>query len=127
MNSLIVMKHFLPGLWLSVLLSACAGVRGAEDVVRGKEALLAGDYQSALGYFQQAEQVDRTIYMVRSYGKASRALWEEPNISPETIHKRGSLCTRHFPSSASQFDVPLALCDPVTASGVRSWSRRIMR
>jgi len=51
-------KHFLPGLWLSVLLSACAGVRGAEDVVRGKEALLAGDYQSALGYFQQAEQVD---------------------------------------------------------------------
>jgi len=50
--------HFLPWLWLSILLSACAGVRGAEDVVQGKEALLAGDYQSALGYFQQAEQVD---------------------------------------------------------------------
>jgi tetratricopeptide (TPR) repeat protein len=43
---------------LSVLLSACAGVRGAEDVVQGREALLAGDYQSALGYFQQADQVD---------------------------------------------------------------------
>ena len=50
--------HFLPWLCLSVLLSACAGVRGAGDVVQGKEALLAGDYQSALGYFQQAEQVD---------------------------------------------------------------------
>jgi len=50
--------HFLPWLWLSILVSACAGVKGAEDVVQGKEALLAGDYQSALGYFQQAEQVD---------------------------------------------------------------------
>ena len=50
--------HFLPWLWLSILVSACAGVKGAEDVVQGKEALLAGDYQSALGYFRQAEQVD---------------------------------------------------------------------
>jgi tetratricopeptide (TPR) repeat protein len=49
--------YFLPWLWLSVLLSACAGVKGAGDVVQGKEALLAGDYQAALGYFQQAEQV----------------------------------------------------------------------
>jgi|SRR5215510_12270217 len=52
--------HSLPWLWLSVLLSACAGVKGAEDVVQGKEALMAADYQSALGYFQQAEQVDPT-------------------------------------------------------------------
>jgi len=50
--------HFLPWLWLSILLSACAATRGAQDVVQGKEALLAGDYPAALGYFQRAEQVD---------------------------------------------------------------------
>ena len=43
---------------LSVLLSACAATRGAGDVVQGKEALLAGNYQDALGYFQEAEQAD---------------------------------------------------------------------
>jgi tetratricopeptide (TPR) repeat protein len=52
------MISFLSLLLLSVLLSACAATRGAEDVVQGREALLAGDYQSALGYFQQADQVD---------------------------------------------------------------------
>ena len=50
--------HFLPWLWLSILLSACAATRGAQDVVQGKEALLARDYPAALGYFQRAEQVD---------------------------------------------------------------------
>src|SRR5215475_6807560 len=50
--------HFLPWLWLSVLLSACAATRGASDVVQGREALLAGNYQAALGYFQAAEQAD---------------------------------------------------------------------
>jgi tetratricopeptide (TPR) repeat protein len=57
--------HFLPWLWLSIVLSACAATQGARDVVQGKEALLAGDYQAALGYFQQAEQVDpKYIYGV---------------------------------------------------------------
>src|SRR5262245_58526506 len=50
--------HFLPWLWLSVLLCACAATRGAGDVVQGREALLAGNYQAALGYFQAAEQAD---------------------------------------------------------------------
>ena len=50
--------YFLPWLCLSVLLSACAATRGAGDVVQGREALLAGNYQAALGYFQEAEQVD---------------------------------------------------------------------
>ena len=52
--------YFLAGLLLSVLLSACAAVRGASDVVRGREALLAGNYQAALGYFEEAEQADPT-------------------------------------------------------------------
>jgi len=50
--------RFLSWLLLSVLLSACAATRGAGDVVQGREALLAGNYQAALGYFQEAEQAD---------------------------------------------------------------------
>jgi tetratricopeptide (TPR) repeat protein len=48
--------HFLAGLSLSVLLSACAVIRGEDDVDQGRQALLAGNYQTALGYFQEAEQ-----------------------------------------------------------------------
>jgi tetratricopeptide (TPR) repeat protein len=45
-------------LLFSVLLSACAAVRGGGDVDQGRQALLAGNYQNALGYFQNAEQAD---------------------------------------------------------------------
>jgi tetratricopeptide (TPR) repeat protein len=48
--------YFLAGLSLSVLFSACAVIRGEDDVDRGRAALLAGNYQTALGYFQEAEQ-----------------------------------------------------------------------
>jgi tetratricopeptide (TPR) repeat protein len=50
--------YFLAGLSLTVLLSACAVIRGGDDVDRGRQALLAGNYQTALGYFQEAEQAD---------------------------------------------------------------------
>lgn len=52
------MTNFLALLLFSILLSACAATRGASDVVQGREALLAGNYQAALGYFQAAEQAD---------------------------------------------------------------------
>jgi tetratricopeptide (TPR) repeat protein len=48
----------LAGLSLSVLFSACAVIRGEDDVDRGRAALVAGNYQTALGYFQEAEQAD---------------------------------------------------------------------
>ena len=51
-------RYFIAGLSLSVLLSACAAVRGGGDVDRGRQDLLAGNNQAALGYFQQAEQTD---------------------------------------------------------------------
>ena len=51
-------KHFLAGLSLSVLLSACATIRGGGDVDQGRQALFEGNNQAALGYFQAAEQVD---------------------------------------------------------------------
>ena len=50
--------HFLSLLLLSVLLSACAAVRSGGDVEQGRQALLAGNYQAALGSFQNAEQAD---------------------------------------------------------------------
>jgi len=50
--------YFLSLLLFSVFLSACAAVRGGGDVDQGRQALLAGNYQTALGYFQQAEQAD---------------------------------------------------------------------
>ncbi|MET0516820.1 MAG: tetratricopeptide repeat protein [Nitrospiraceae bacterium] len=50
--------HCLAGLSLSVLLSACAVIRGEDDVDQGRQALVAGNYQTALGYFQEAEQAD---------------------------------------------------------------------
>src|SRR5437016_13900292 len=50
--------HFLSLLLFSVLLSACAAIRGGGEVDQGRQALLAGNYQAALGYFQQAEQTD---------------------------------------------------------------------
>ena len=52
--------HFLAGLSLSVLLAACATIRGAGDVDQGRQALLEGNYQLALGLFQDAAQADPT-------------------------------------------------------------------
>jgi len=50
--------HFLSLLLFSVLLSACAAIRGGGEVDQGRQALLAGNNQAALSYFQQAEQAD---------------------------------------------------------------------
>ena len=61
--------YFLAGLLLSVLLSACAATRGGGDVDQGRQALLAGNYQAALGLFQDAEKVDPTYV----YGTELRA------------------------------------------------------
>src|SRR6266478_2461524 len=52
------MRHFLSLLLFSVLLSACGAVRSGGDVEQGRQALLAGNYQAALGSFQNAEQAD---------------------------------------------------------------------
>jgi tetratricopeptide (TPR) repeat protein len=60
MKEEITMKviHFLAGLSFTVLLSACAAFQGAGDIAQGREAMFAGDYKTAVGYFQSAEQVD---------------------------------------------------------------------
>jgi tetratricopeptide (TPR) repeat protein len=100
--------YFLAGLLLGVLLSACAAVRGARDVVQGREALLAGNYQAALGYFQEAEQADpnyiygvelregvssflgRAQYLTRNYPQArqtlQKALFQHPSDSVARLY-----------------------------------------
>ena len=85
-------RYFIAGLSLSVLLSACAAVQGGGDVDRGRQDLLAGNNQAALGYFQQAEQADpsymygtelregvasflgRTQYLTGDYAQARQTL-----------------------------------------------------
>jgi len=61
--------YFLAGLSLSVLLSACATIRGGGDVAQGRQELLKGNNQQALGLFQDAEKVDPTYV----YGTELRA------------------------------------------------------
>jgi hypothetical protein len=60
MKKEITMKviHFLAGLSLSVLLSACAVVNTAGDIAQGRQAMLEGKYQLALDYFWTGDQID---------------------------------------------------------------------
>ena len=50
--------HFLAWLFLVIWLSACASFQGASDIAHGRQALIEGNNQAALGYFQAAEQAD---------------------------------------------------------------------
>ena len=52
--------HFLAWLFLVIWLSACASFQAASDISHGRQALIAGNNQAALGYFQAAEQIDPT-------------------------------------------------------------------
>jgi tetratricopeptide (TPR) repeat protein len=60
MKKEITMKaiHFLSLLAFSVLVSACAAVKGGGDVNTGRQALFEGNYPAALFYFQAAEKAD---------------------------------------------------------------------
>ena len=52
--------NFLAWSLFSIWLSACASFQVAGDIAHGRQALIAGNNQAALGYFQAAEQVDPT-------------------------------------------------------------------
>ncbi|TMA58170.1 MAG: tetratricopeptide repeat protein [Deltaproteobacteria bacterium] len=62
-------------LWLFsslVLLSACASMKAGSDVAAGRRALLAGQDETALAYFQSAAQIDPNY----KYGSACRqGIW----------------------------------------------------
>ena len=84
--------YFVAGLSLSVLLSACAATRGGGDVAQGRQALLEGNHQAALGLFHDAEQANpnyiygtelragvssylgRTQYLTGNYAQAGPTL-----------------------------------------------------
>ena len=56
-------RYFLAGASLSILLAGCATIRGSKDVDQGRQAMLEGRYQRALGFFEDAEHVDpRYVY-----------------------------------------------------------------
>jgi len=48
------------GASLTILLAGCATIEGSSDVDQGRQALLEGNYQRALGLFQDAQKVDPT-------------------------------------------------------------------
>jgi tetratricopeptide (TPR) repeat protein len=92
--------HFLVALSLSVLLSACATFQSAGQYESGKQALYAGNYQTALAYFTQAEQtnptavygatlrlgiltyVGQTQYLTGRYAEARQSLRKELREHP---------------------------------------------
>src|SRR6476660_6847390 len=85
-------RYFLAGASLTILLAGCATIRGSEDVDQGRQAMLEGRYQRALGLFEDAERVDpkyvygtelrggvlsylgRTQYLTGNYTQARQTL-----------------------------------------------------
>ena len=83
---------FLAWSFMTLWLSACAAFQGAGDIAQGRQALIEGNNQAALGYFQAAEQVDpnyiygtelqegvlsylgRAQYLTGDYARARRTL-----------------------------------------------------
>ena len=92
--------YFLVALWFSVLLSACATFQTAGEYESGKQALYAGNYPTALAYFQQAAQanpnavygatlrlgiltyVGQTQYLTGRYAEARQSLRKELSEHP---------------------------------------------
>ena len=63
--------YFLAGLSLSVLFSACAVIRGEDDVDRGRAALVAATIKPPSAIFRKPNKQTPTRYTVPSYGKES--------------------------------------------------------
>jgi tetratricopeptide (TPR) repeat protein len=96
------MKAIYPlvALSVSVLLSACATIQTAGEYESGKQALYAGNYQTALAYFTQAAQanpdavygatlrlgiltyVGQTQYLTGRYAEARQTLRKELSQRP---------------------------------------------
>src|SRR5262249_61466117 len=53
--------YFLAGGLLTILIAGCATIKGSGDVTQGRQALLAGEYQRALGFFPGARRGRTTL------------------------------------------------------------------
>jgi tetratricopeptide (TPR) repeat protein len=79
---------------LLALLSACASFQAGSDVAAGRRAMLAGNNESALGYFQSAAQIDPSYKYGSAYqqgilsyvGRTEYALGRLPQAR-ETLEK----------------------------------------
>ena len=105
--------HFLAWSFLSIWLSACASFQAAGDIAHGRQALIAGNNQAALGYFQAAQQVDpayiygtelrqgvlsylgRAQYLTGNYAQAQPTLETALILRTRAIILRG--CTLALP------------------------------
>jgi tetratricopeptide (TPR) repeat protein len=84
--------YFLTGVSLTILLAACATIRGAGDVDEGRQALLEGQYQRALGLFKDAEQVDpKYVYGTELMGGVSSYLGRTQYLTGNYTQARQTL------------------------------------
>ena len=122
--------YFITGLFLIVLVSACAGVRGGGDVDRGRQDLLAGNNKAALGYFQQAEQADPT-YMygtelregVSSFlGRAQYLTGDYPEAR-QTLHRSDNLARLYLGLTLYRLGDQKAALTNIQAgmNGINNW------
>src|SRR5262245_17650723 len=94
------MTHLLAGLSLSVLLAACATTQGRGDVDQGRQSLLEGDYQRALGLFQDAEKVNPTyVYGTELRAGVSSYLGRTQYLTGNYAEARQTLEKRQFRST----------------------------
>ena len=128
--------YSITGLSLSVLLSACAAVRGGGDVDAGRNALLAGNYKAAAGYFQEAEETDpsymygtelregvasylgRSQYLTGDYAQARQTL--EKALSR---HKSDNLARLYLGLTLYRLGRPKGGADEYQAgmNGINNW------
>ena len=84
--------YFLAGVSLTILLAACATIRGSGDVDQGRQALLEGHYQRAVRLFQDAEQIDPTyVYGTELRGGVSSYLGRTQYLTGNYTQARQTL------------------------------------
>jgi hypothetical protein len=74
--------HFLAAL------SACAGFRVGTEFSSGRQALIEGKYETALGHFQVAAQKDPDYVYGGLLRQGAGAMWVEPSTSSGNIRRR---------------------------------------
>ena len=94
--------HFLAWLSLSVLLSACAVIRGRQATsLKEDKRCWRATIKPPSAIFRKPNKQTPTTYTVRSYGRGVLSFWAEPNTSPGTMRKRARLWKKHFPSTGA--------------------------
>jgi tetratricopeptide (TPR) repeat protein len=86
--------NYLVALWLLLLLAGCAGIGTGGQFTAGRQALLVGDPESALGYFLGAAQRDPNYVFIGSNFK--QGIW--------TYVGRAQYLTKRYPEARASLD-----------------------